>query len=147
MCDLEVSNHFNYIVCDLQRSLPRSRWLLTIPPSWRERRLSSSALQKEPLTPPSTGSKVCIENPRHSVTFFLEMYWNEMYWNIIQDYSRGAVVAEWIRPQTSIPEVRGSNPSTVVVLLDKALYPHCLVPWKGLKAVGSPGCFLSGQVM
>ena len=36
--------------------------------------------------------------------------------------------------------------------LGKALYPHCLVPWKGLKAIGplvaclQAACFLSGQV-
>ena len=41
-------------------------------------------------------------------------------------------MAEWIRPQTSIPEVPGSNPSTAVVPLGKVLYLHCLVPRKGL---------------
>ena len=66
--------------------------------------------------------------------------------------SVGAVVAEWIRRRTSIPEVPGSNPSPAVVPLGKALYPHCLVPRKGLKAVGplvaylQAACFLSGQV-
>ena len=34
-------------------------------------------------------------------------------------------------------EVLGSNLlAAAVVPLDKALYPHCLVPRKGLKAVG-----------
>ena len=40
---------------------------------------------------------------------------------------RGAVVAERLRPLTSIPEVPGSNPSPAVASLGKALYPHCLV--------------------
>ena len=55
---------------------------------------------------------------------------------ILPKLSIGAVVAEWIRRRTSIPEVPGSNPSPAVVPLGKALYPHCLVPRKGLKAVG-----------
>ena len=50
---------------------------------------------------------------------------------------RGAVVAQWIRPQTLNRGVPGSNlPAAAVVPLGKALYPHCLVPRKGLKAVG-----------
>ena len=64
-----------------------------------------------------------------------------------------AVVAQWIRPQTLNREVPGSNLlAAAVVPLGKALYPHCLVPWKGLKAVGplvaclQAACFLSGQV-
>ena len=40
---------------------------------------------------------------------------------------RGAVVAEWLRPLTSMPEVPGSNPGPAVAPLGKALYPHCLV--------------------
>ena len=40
---------------------------------------------------------------------------------------RGAVVAERLRPLTSIPEVPGSNPGPAVAPLGKALYPHCLV--------------------
>ena len=49
----------------------------------------------------------------------------------------GAVVAQLIRPWTFIPEIPGSNPcmTLTVVPLDKALYSHCLVPWKELKAV------------
>ena len=39
----------------------------------------------------------------------------------------GAVVAERLRPLTSIPEVPGSNPGPAVAPLGKALYPHCLV--------------------
>ena len=47
-----------------------------------------------------------------------------------------AVVAKWIRPQTFIPGIPGPNPSPPVMSLGNALYPHCLVPWKGLKAIG-----------
>ena len=36
---------------------------------------------------------------------------------------RGAVVAERLRPLTSIPEVPGSNPGPAVAPLGKALYP------------------------
>ena len=54
-----------------------------------------------------------------------------------QGTSRGAVVAQWIRPQTLDREVPGSNLlAAAVVPLGKTLYPHCLVPRKGLKAVG-----------
>ena len=54
-----------------------------------------------------------------------------------------AVLAQWIRPQTLSHEVPGLNLlAAAVVLLGKALYPHCLVPWKGLKAVGPHGCSL-----
>ena len=46
-------------------------------------------------------------------------------------------VAQWIRPWTLNREVPGSNlQAAAVVPLGKALYPHCLVPRKGLKAVG-----------
>ena len=47
-------------------------------------------------------------------------------------------MAQWIRPQTlNRNEVPGSNLlAAAVVPLGKALYPHCLVPRKGLKAVG-----------
>ena len=49
----------------------------------------------------------------------------------------GAVVAQWIRPWTLNRKVPSSNlPAAAVVPLGKALYPHCLVPWKGLKAIG-----------
>ena len=65
----------------------------------------------------------------------------------------GAVVAQWIRPRTLNREVPGSNLlAAAIVPLGKALYPHCLVPRKGLKAVGplvaclQAACFLSGQV-
>ena len=48
-------------------------------------------------------------------------------------------MAQWIRPQTLNCEVPGSNLLAVAVVpLGKALYPHCLVPRKGLKAVGPP---------
>ena len=44
---------------------------------------------------------------------------------------------QWIRPWTLSREVIGSNLlAAAVVPLGKALYPHRLVPWKGLKAVG-----------
>ena len=48
-------------------------------------------------------------------------------------------MAQWIRPWTLNREVPGSNllaAAAAVVSLGKALYPHCLVPWKGLKAIG-----------
>ena len=46
-------------------------------------------------------------------------------------------MAQWIRPQTLDREVPGSNLlAAAVVPLGKTLYPHCLVPRKGLKAVG-----------
>ena len=49
---------------------------------------------------------------------------------------RGAVVAQWIRPQALDREVPGSNLlAAAVVPLGKTLYPHCLVPQKGLKAI------------
>ena len=52
--------------------------------------------------------------------------------------TRGAVVAHWIRPQALNHEDPGSNLLAVaLVSLDKALYPHCLVPRKGPKAVGT----------
>ena len=48
-----------------------------------------------------------------------------------------AVMAQWLRPQTLNLEVPGSNLlAAAVVPLGKALYPHCLVPRKGLKAIG-----------
>ena len=63
-------------------------------------------------------------------------------------------MAQWIRPWTLNREVPGSNLlAAAVVPLGKALYPHCLVLWKGLKAIGPlvvaslrAACFLSGQV-
>ena len=46
-------------------------------------------------------------------------------------------MAQWIRPQTLSREVPGSNLlAATVVPLGKALYPHCLVPRKGLRAIG-----------
>ena len=46
-------------------------------------------------------------------------------------------MAQWIRPGTLNREVPGPNLSAAAVVpLDKALYPHCLVPRKGLKAAG-----------
>ena len=66
---------------------------------------------------------------------------------------KGTVVAQWIRPRTLNREVPGSNLlAAAVVPLGKALYPHCLVPRKGLKAIGpliaylQAACFLSSQV-
>ena len=47
-------------------------------------------------------------------------------------------MAQWIRPQTLDREVPDSNLlAAAAVPLGKALYPHCLVPRKGLKAVGA----------
>ena len=52
-------------------------------------------------------------------------------------------VAQWIRPQTLNLEVPGSNLlAAAAVSLGKALYPHCLVPWKGLPSCWSPGHLL-----
>ena len=45
-------------------------------------------------------------------------------------------MAERLRALTSIPEVPGSNPGPAVAPLGKALYPHCLVFRRRLKAVG-----------
>ena len=46
-------------------------------------------------------------------------------------------MAQWIRPRTLNREGPGSKLlAAAVVPLDKVLYPHCLVHWKGLKAVG-----------
>ena len=51
--------------------------------------------------------------------------------------NRGAVVAQWIDHGLSIVTVPGSNLlAAAVVPLGKALYPHRLVPRKGLKAAG-----------
>ena len=49
---------------------------------------------------------------------------------------RGAVVAQWIRPWTLNGEVPLNLLATAVVPLGKVRCPHCLVPRKGLKAVG-----------
>ena len=46
-------------------------------------------------------------------------------------------MAQWVRPRTLNCEVPCSNLLAAVVMpLGKALYPHCLAPRKGLKAVG-----------
>ena len=62
-------------------------------------------------------------------------------------------MAQWIRPLTLNYEVPNSNLilAAVVVPLDNALHPYCLVPRKGLKDVGPPWLlaykqFISGQV-
>ena len=48
----------------------------------------------------------------------------------------GAVMAQWIR--TLILEVPGSNLLAVsVMLLGMTPYPHCLVPRRGLNAIGA----------
>ena len=61
----------------------------------------------------------------------------------------GAVVAQWIRPLTLIREVPGSNLQAVAVVpLGKALYSHCLIPRKGLKAIGLlVGCLLISSLL
>ena len=56
---------------------------------------------------------------------------NQLLINLI-----GTVVAERLRPLTSIPEVPGSNPGPAVAPLGKALHPHCLVFRRRLSAVG-----------
>ena len=59
----------------------------------------------------------------------------------------GAVLAQWIRLQALNGEVPGSNLlAAAEVPLGKALYPHCLVPWNGLKNCWSPGCLLKGNL-
>ena len=46
-------------------------------------------------------------------------------------------MAQWITPQALNHEVSGSNLlAAAVVPLGKTIYPHCLVPRKGFKAVG-----------
>ena len=53
-------------------------------------------------------------------------------------------MAQWIRPLTLNHEVTGSNLlAAAVVPLGKALYPHCLVPRKGLKTIGPLVCLLA----
>ena len=57
-------------------------------------------------------------------------------------------MAQWIRPQTLSREVPDSNLQAVTdVPLGKALYPHCLVPRKGLKAVGPQVACLYKQLV
>ena len=47
-------------------------------------------------------------------------------------------MAQWIRPQTLNCEVPGSNLlAAAVVPFVQGTLPHCLVPRKGLKAVGT----------
>ena len=47
------------------------------------------------------------------------------------------VVAQWITPRTLNCEVPGLNLlAAALVPSGKALYPHCLVARKGLKAIG-----------
>ena len=46
-------------------------------------------------------------------------------------------MAQWKRPRNLNREVPGSNLLAVAVVpFEKTLYPHCLVPREGLKAVG-----------
>ena len=53
------------------------------------------------------------------------------------EYVLGVVVAQWIRLWNLNHEVPGSNLLAAAdVPLSKALYPHCLVPRKGLIAIG-----------
>ena len=48
-------------------------------------------------------------------------------------------MAQWIRPWTANLEVPSLNLcAAAVVHLGKALYPHCLVPQKGLKVIQPP---------
>ena len=46
-------------------------------------------------------------------------------------------MTQWVTPRAVDREIFGSNLLAVAVVpLGKALDPYCLVPWKGLKAVG-----------
>ena len=46
-------------------------------------------------------------------------------------------MAQWIRPRTFNGEVPGSNLLAAGGLpLGKSIYPHCIFPLKGLKALG-----------
>ena len=58
-------------------------------------------------------------------------------------------MAQWIRPRTLNREVPGSNLlAAAVAPLGKALYLHCLVLRKGLKAVGPlVGCLLISTLL
>ena len=59
-----------------------------------------------------------------------------------------------MRPQLLNRDIPGLNlPAAAVVPLGKALYPHCLVPRKGLKSIGPlvaclyAGCLLSPRTV
>ena len=53
------------------------------------------------------------------------------------NYSFSTVVAQWIRPRTLNYEAPILNMlAEAVVPFGKAVYPHCLVPRKGLKTLG-----------
>ena len=55
-------------------------------------------------------------------------------------------MAQWIRPQTLNREVPSSSLlAAAVVLWGKALYPHCLVPLKGFKAIGPLVAFVEAR--
>ena len=63
-------------------------------------------------------------------------------------------MAKWIRTVGLLNEMSPLNPAVAsVVPLGKALYPHCLVPRRGLKTVGPLVAqsevvhFLSDQVL
>ena len=69
----------------------------------------------------------------------------------LQIYSQNDVLfvveelAEWIEMWTFLQEVFCTNlPAATVESLGKALYPHCPVPQKGLKAVSPP---VPGQLL
>ena len=56
-------------------------------------------------------------------------------------------MASWISPRTLNREDLGSNLLAAAVVRALALYPHCLVPRKGLKAVGPlVACFVRSLV-
>ena len=84
----------------------------------------------------------CQFRRHHQVRFISKIIFQDLFGTKIFFPSRVAVVAQWIRPRTLNREVPGSNLQAVAVVpLGKALYPHCLVPRKGLKTIGPPGCF------
>ena len=101
----------------------------------------------------STCTLFCVFGLKHTCISFLAVIFNEeLHIHNVTCYV-SVVVAQWIRPQTLNNEVPGSNPLAVAVVpLSKALYTHCLVPQKGLKAIGplvaclQAACFLSDQV-
>ena len=72
----------------------------------------------------------------YSITRFIRNLLYSIVVSLLEQHW-GAVVDQWIRPRTLNREVLGSNLlASTVVPLGKALYPHCLVPRTGLKALG-----------
>ena len=54
---------------------------------------------------------------------------------------------QWVKPWSLNQEAPSMNPSAVAVVpLGKALYPHCLVPRKGLNSHQSCGWLLTSSL-